>query len=474
MEYQEIEKTTDIDRAWELLMAYKANVRVAVQVSPAVRVAIGEAFGLSRGEDVLAKISTALKTLGADLVLDGAIANDVLVYDLAKEVEARIATGGALPVIYCKGKAAALRENQALAPYLMEVRSPMQALAVAIKRAYLGDGKRTFVIAIEPCLCKKEIAKTQGLRKGEQPAVDLVLSTQELAEMLISADLNLKYVRAGEVDEPFGVASGAGQIAVLSGGVAEGVMRWLSGGDAAELLRVEYSGVRTAKGLREAYVGDKKVIVAASDVDAQAVANAVLAGECDAVFVETCGNLYGCVAGNGQPTDEEETKKLRAYGLYTVDRRAAARMGGENVVALSAAFAADREDDGFEEFTVSLSPFADEPEMLEEVTEAAEIIEEQPVEEVAEEQPVEEVIEEQPVEEVAEAVEVEVEETSIEETEEVAVAEETGNEEDEEDEEEFDDEEMTEEERLKTFDPNYRRMSRKQRRKLKRMRKFKK
>ena len=67
---------TDIDKVWDLFVAHKQNVRVAVQVSPAVRVAIGEAFGLSRGEDALGKLVTALKTLGADLVVDGAIAYD--------------------------------------------------------------------------------------------------------------------------------------------------------------------------------------------------------------------------------------------------------------------------------------------------------------------------------------------------------------------------------------------------------------
>ena len=90
---------TDIDKVWDLFVAYKQKVRVVVQVSPAVRVAIGEAFGLSRGEDALPKLATALKTLGADMVVDGAIAYDVLAYDLAQEVKARIASGGALPLV---------------------------------------------------------------------------------------------------------------------------------------------------------------------------------------------------------------------------------------------------------------------------------------------------------------------------------------------------------------------------------------
>ena len=195
---------------------------------------------------------------------------------------------------------------------------------------------------------------------GDLPATDIVLTTEELVDMLLSAGMHLKYLHASAADEPFGAPTGVGEISAITGGVAEGVMRYLGEEFSEEALRrIEYSGVRTIKGVREAEIVGKKVMVASSKEDGETIKNAIVAGECDAVFVEISGNPYGCIVGKSQVTDEEMTKKLRAYGLYCIDKRGA-RCGGEQIVALSNAFAADRADDGFEELEVVLSPFAEE------------------------------------------------------------------------------------------------------------------
>ncbi|MBE7093752.1 MAG: hypothetical protein E7367_03580 [Clostridiales bacterium] len=394
----------DVDLAWEIMMANKKNVRVAVQVSPAARVAIGEEFGLVKGEDALGKLTTALRVLGVDVVVDGAIADDVAVYDLAKEVQSRIACGGKLPVVFSQKTEWTQKamENPELAPYVVSVRPAMQALAVAIKKMFLGDGKRTYVIAVVPCKCKKALVSSMGLRQGEKPAVDLALTTVELADILRSAELDLKYIPASPWDEPFGVPSGSGYIADIGGGVAEGVLRMLASDQSEEgIRRIEYSGVRGYKSYRVGY-SDVNAIVASGE-DAEKVAADVVAGDADCAFVEIVGNPLGCVAGGGQPDADDNTKRMRAYALYALDKRADVRVAGlsEDTVALSAAFAADREDDGFDEAEVSLSPF-DEDEVVEApvpVEEPAPV--EEPVEEEAVEEPVpmEEPVVEEAVEE---------------------------------------------------------------------------
>ena len=434
---------TDIDKAWEILMASKTNVRVVAQVSPAVRVAIGEEFGLQKGEDALGKLTTALRVLGVDLVVDGAIAEDAAVYQLACEVQAR-KEKGLLPVIYSRKDAWTEKAlaNPDLAKYIVSPRPAIQALSVQLKKMFLGDEKRTYVIAIVPCNGKKNsIAK--GLRVGDLPATDLALTTAEMVDILRSADLDLKYLPASEWDTPFGVASGCGYIADTGSGFAEGVLRSLSADQSAEgVRRSEYSGVRGSQAVRVGY-GDEKVVVAVGDDAADQVAAEVLAGTADYAYVEVMGGVFGCVGACAQPEADDNTKRLRAYGLYCLDKRSDARVpaASADTVALAAAFAEDCGNDGFEEKEVSLSPFDEEVVASEEVNEPAEevAIEEVVAEEVvAEDVAIEEVVAEEvvaeeadvpadaiaPVEETVEIVEetVEIVEETVESTEEAVEA----------------------------------------------------
>ena len=371
---------TGVDKAWEIFMASKTNVRVIVQVSPAVRVAIGEAFGLVKGEDALGKLTTALRVLGVDLVVDAAIADDAMTYALANEVKSRLANGGKLPLVYSKNwkRAEAALENEELAPYVVAPRPAMQSLAVALKKLYLGDEKRTYVIAVAPCDGKTK----GGLRDGDLPATDLTLSTVEMIDILRSADLDLKYVPASPWDEPFGVPSGCGYIADIGGGVAEGVLRSLASDRSEDgIRRIEYSGVRGYKAVRVGY-SDVNAIVVAGEECADQIAASVVDDSSNAVFVEIVGKPLGCVDGCGQPEADENTKRMRAYALYCLDKRSEVRVSedSEDTVALAEIFEADKVDDGFEEKEVSLSPFDVEP-TVEESAPAEEIVEEAETEE---------------------------------------------------------------------------------------------
>ncbi len=417
---------TDVDLAWEILMASKTNVRVAVTVSPAVRVAIGEAFGLTTGEDVMGKLTTALRTLGADVVVDGAIAEDALVYELAREVKDRLENGGALPVVYSKKRewAMAALENPALAPHIVTVRPSFQALAVELKKMFLGDGKRTYVIAIVSCLGKKAAVENVGLRVGDLPAADLALTTVELADMLIAAGLDLKYIPASGCDEPFGTSSGCGYIADIGGGIAEGVLRSLATDQSEDgIRRIEYSGVRGYKDVRIGY-SDYNAAVVSGVANADEMAKKIVGGECDCVFVEVVGNPLGCAAaGRGQPDCNENTKRLRAYTLQCLDKKSETRVAdaAEDTIALYQQFIEARGNDGFAEVDASLAPFDEEVVLEEPVVE--EVVAEEPI---FEEPVVKKVVVEEPI---------------------------------------FDEVDLA----PKTFDPNYRRMSKRERRKMKRM-----
>src|SRR3712207_7264397 len=71
---------------------------VVMQVAPAVRIAIGEMFGMEAGTDVTGKLVSALKKIGIDYVFDTNFAADVTVMEEATELKHRIEEGGNLPI----------------------------------------------------------------------------------------------------------------------------------------------------------------------------------------------------------------------------------------------------------------------------------------------------------------------------------------------------------------------------------------
>ena len=68
-----------ITEAWKAL--HDPQLRVVIQIAPAVRVALGEAFGLRPGENVLDKLVASLKLMGADEVYDTTFAADMTVME---------------------------------------------------------------------------------------------------------------------------------------------------------------------------------------------------------------------------------------------------------------------------------------------------------------------------------------------------------------------------------------------------------
>jgi hypothetical protein len=259
---------------------------------------------------------------------------------------------------------------------------------------------------------------------------------------------------------PFGVASGSAYFCAVAGGKAEAVARCLMEDKTrAAAQKLAYSGIYGKGAVREAVIlaegKEWKFAVVACPDAAEKVRADIENGVCAYDFVEfTCG---GCVSkGLENCEDKEMTMKLRALGLRYLDKAVAARSADRSSYAelmmkewnaMVRSGEADMENTPITEEELMPAP------IVEEVVE--EVVEETPVEEV-----VEEVVEETPVEEVVEEV---VEEAPVEEVVEEVVEEEPI----EEVEEEIAFEDLSEEERMKR-DPYYRRLSNKERRKLKR------
>ena len=86
----------EVGKAWCALT--DPERRVVFQIAPAVRVAVGEAFGIKSGENTLNKLVSALKIMGADAVYDTNVGADLTVMEETAEFLERLEKGGPFPM----------------------------------------------------------------------------------------------------------------------------------------------------------------------------------------------------------------------------------------------------------------------------------------------------------------------------------------------------------------------------------------
>ena len=333
----------EVGKAWCALT--DPERRVVFQIAPAVRVAVGEAFGIKSGENTLNKLVSALKIMGADAVYDTNVGADLTVMEETAEFLERLEKGGPFPMFTsCCPAWIKYLENEK-PRYLKNIsscKSPMEMFAALLRKEYrrvdAQDGKTTYHIAIMPCTAKKmEAARPEFAREGH-PDVDLVLTTQEVITMIQESGIRFADLEGRAPEMPFGFGSGAAVIFGTTGGVAEAVARRaaLVSSDAT-VEEIRWSGLRGDESLREAEiaVGDKTIRVGVVNglVNARELLDAMDAGvPCpyDLIEVMTCRG--GCVGGAGQPRALTEGKRQRAQGLYAADRDATMKFSQSNPV----------------------------------------------------------------------------------------------------------------------------------------------
>ena len=193
---------SEVDQVWDLLADPKKTV--VVQIAPAVRVGLGECFGLKPGEITTGRIVAALKHLGFDQIYDTSFAADLTVIEEGTEFLERKTKGGTLPMFTscCPGWVKYAEQYfPELLPNLSTCRSP-QAMFGSLVKAMLPDQlkvdrKDLKVVAIMPCTAKKFEAQRPEMGVDGDPDVDHVLTTQELAQMIQSAGIIFDTLAAG-------------------------------------------------------------------------------------------------------------------------------------------------------------------------------------------------------------------------------------------------------------------------------------
>lgn len=321
---------------------------VVFQTAPAVRVAIGEEFGLPIGTRCTGKMVSAIRRLGADKVFDVDFAADLTIMEEGTELLNRIKNGGVLPMItscspgwikYCE------TFYPDFIPNLSTCKSPNQ-MQGAVTKTYFAkqndlDPRDIYVVSVMPCTAKKfEIARPEFGRDGYRD-VDANLTTRELARMIRQAGLDFVHLPEEEFDDMLGESSGAGVIFGVTGGVMEAALRTvvdvLTGED---MPRLEYDDVRGLEGIKEATVSvngtDIKVAIVHGTANAAKLLNAIRAGEKTYHFIEVMGCPGGCVTGGGQPIVDARTRYFidpraaRAAATYSEDESMAIRKSHKN------------------------------------------------------------------------------------------------------------------------------------------------
>lgn len=332
----------NMEEVWKALG--DPNTRVVAQIAPAVRVAVGEAFGLPRGENSMGKIVAALHRMGFDEVFDTSYSADLTIMEESAEFLDRVGKGGTLPLLTsCCPAWVKFVENEYpdFKANLSTCRSPQQMFSAVIKDYYRdpvnSEGKKTFVVSIMPCTAKKmEARRPDAYTKGEKDT-DSVLTTVELIRMIDGHGINFETLPSEACDMPFGIASGGGVIFGATGGVTEAVLRRLvDSHDTATLNAIADCGVRGDQGIKEftiPYQGMNINICVVSGLEnARKVLNSVKSGEKQYHFIEVMACPGGCVMGGGQPTDgvKERQAKARTKGLYAADGDMVIKKSDEN------------------------------------------------------------------------------------------------------------------------------------------------
>ena len=327
-----ITEKEDIERVWDAIN--DPSKTVVVQTAPAVRVSIGEEFGMEPGQVVTGQMVAALRMLGFDKVFDTDFTADLTIMEEGHELLHRMKTGGVLPMLTsCSPGWINFIEQYypELLPHVSSCKSPQQMFG-ALAKAYYPEkiGKRAediFSVSIMPCTAKKfEALRDEMSVDGKDPDVDVVLTTRELGKMLKQAGIDFVNLPEEEYDDPFGITTGAAVIFGATGGVMEAALRTVYEVVTGKTLEaLDFTDVRGLSGIKESEVdldGTKvKVAVAHSLSKAREVLELIKSGKAEYAFVEIMCCPGGCIGGGGQPygaTDELRQKRMDA--IYKADK----------------------------------------------------------------------------------------------------------------------------------------------------------
>ena len=324
---------------------------VVVQTAPAVRVALGEEFGMEPGSIVTGKMAAALRRLGFNYVFDTDWSADLTIMEEGTELLGRIGKVLAgdktakLPIFTscCPGWVSFYEKNfPDMLEYPSTAKSPQQMFGAVAKNYFaekIGVKREDMVVvSIMPCLAKKSEAAREEFKVNGNPDVDFSLTTRELAHMIKQCNLNLNDMPNEDFDSPLGESTGAAVIFGATGGVMEAAVRTAYEVFTKKKLdNIDFEVLRGFDGVKTAtvdFVGTPiNVAVVYGLNNARVIMEEVRDGNprgFHAVEVMACPG--GCIGGAGQPYHHGDSDiiRKRMEATYREDAGKPIRKSHEN------------------------------------------------------------------------------------------------------------------------------------------------
>ncbi len=345
-----IKAVSNVELVWEAIN--DPEKIVVFNTAPAVRVGLGEPFGLGLGSFVEGKMVSAIKALGADYCLDITAGADVTIMEEASELIERIKTGSDRFPMFTSCCPSWVKMAEMYYPELLNnlssAKSPI-AMQGALVKTYFAkkmnlDPKRIVNVTVAPCVSKKAECKRPELNSSDEYRdVDIVITTVELAEMIKEYDIDFANLPDSKFDSVLGAGSASGLIFGNTGGVMQAALRtgyyFLNGKNMDDSNLQQLEPIRGLEGCNFATVdmGAKvlKVCAVSGMAEAKKLIEAIKANEVEVDFVEIMACKGGCANGGGQPKvpkrpDQPVAKANRNSGLYSTDNKNNLRYCHEN------------------------------------------------------------------------------------------------------------------------------------------------
>ena len=329
---------------------------VIFNTSPSVRVALGEEFGLEAGTFAEGKMVAALRTLGADYVLDTNFSADLTIMEEASELVSRI-TEKKKPLpqfTSCCPAWVKFIETffPEILPHISTAKSPIGMQGPTVKTYFAKqngiDPRKIVNVAVTPCTAKKfEIRREEMNAASKEIGIlgmrdmDHVITTRELANLIKESGVDFKALDDSDYNTLMGAASGAGVIFGNTGGVTEAAARtayYFVTGENPPNGFLNLEPVRGMEGIRSAIVdmaGTQVRVAVVHGIDnAKQVVEELIAGKCQYDFIEVMACRGGCIGGGGQPKTTvpmtDEIRKARINSLYEKDSKMTLRTSHDN------------------------------------------------------------------------------------------------------------------------------------------------
>ncbi|MBQ9828331.1 MAG: iron hydrogenase small subunit [Lachnospiraceae bacterium] len=353
-------ETSHKDRVYKALA--NPDKYVIVQPAPAVRVGIGECFGLPAGTCQTGRLAAALRRMGFDNVFDTNWSADLTIMEEGTEFLGRFKAA-------LSGEQVTLPMMTSCSPgwiqyiekhypeeldHLSTCKSPHQMFGAVLKSYYADKiGKKPeeiYTVSVMPCTSKKtECARPEMMNDGV-PNVDAVITTRELGDMIKEMGIDFLNLPEEQFDAPLGLSPGAADIFGVTGGVMEAALRTvyeivtgrelptpdlhvpsIVGLDQIKEATIKFENVLPEWAAAEGF--EAKIAVTSGFAGAKILMDQIAKGESPYHFIEVMGCPGGCITGGGQPRPAEDirvVRQKRLKAIYGEDEGKALRKSHEN------------------------------------------------------------------------------------------------------------------------------------------------